>query len=630
MTATTLTVRRPGRAPRAVERLGVTPVLFAWPAVALVIIAGGWVVRMDDAPAGHLVWTIGLALCAGPVVVTTLRDARHGRFATDIVATLAIVTALLLATPIAGLVVVLMLRGGEALERYAEGRASEAVEALEAAAPRTAHRIVGADVSEIPASQVAIGDLLLIRPGELVPCDGVVTEGISEVDTSSLTGEPLPIPAVTGTNVMSGSLNGAGALRVRAAARAEQSQYARIVDLVRSAQLQKAPLQRMADRYAVWFTPVTLGVCAIAFAATGDWMRVLAVLVVATPCPLILAAPVAFVGGINRAANRHIVIRNGAALEQLSNVTAAVFDKTGTITLGEPRLSDVQVESGRDVDEILRLVAAVEQGSSHRLGRIVVDAAKGRGLAIPHAAGYREEPGRGVTGTVETHTVSVGSRSYVLGTCAVDADTLAHLESRPVSLRSYIGVDGSLAGVLEFAEELRADLSVLLASLRGRGVTQVVLLSGDHPANAQLMATRAGIADVRGDLTPQDKAEVVARMMRQGETVMMVGDGTNDAPALTQASVGVALAGHGGGITTEAADVIILNDSLSSVREAIGIGARTTRIAKQSIWVGLGLSGAAMIWAAAGGIAPVPGALLQEAVDVAVILNALRTLRGGT
>jgi heavy metal translocating P-type ATPase len=602
---------------------------FTWPAIAIAFIVAGAAVRtFAGAGAGQLTWTIGLAIAAAPIVLQTLRDARHGRFATDIVATLAIVGALALQQPIAGLVVVLMKRGGDALERYAEGRASAAVRTLEQAAPRVAHRMDGGSVTDVPVASIAIGERLLIRPGELVPCDGVVEEGISDLDTSQLTGEPIPVTALPGTVVMSGSANGAGVLQLRTTAVAAQSQYAKIVELVRTAQSHKAPLQRMADRYATWFTPVTILVCIAAYAVSRDWTRVLAVLVVATPCPLILATPVAFVGGINRAARRHIIVRTGSALERLSAVSTVVFDKTGTITIGEPRIDRVETLAGWAPDELLRLASGVEQGSSHRLARVVVDAAQSRGLTVPLATRHNERPGQGVSGVVEGRDVHVGSRAFVTSHCVATVDELSRLEWRIVPLRAYVGVDGKLAGVIEYADELRPDVSVVLAELEKLGVRKTVLLSGDHASNARAMAERAGIADVRGDLLPQDKSTVVQALIGKGDVVMMVGDGTNDAPALSAASVGVALAGHGGGITAEAADVIILRDSLSAVSEIVAIGHRTMRIAKQSIWVGLGLSAAAMVWAATGGIAPVPGAILQEAIDIAVIVNALRTVRG--
>ena len=571
------------------------------------------------------VWMVGLIATGAPVIWGTLRAAGRGRFATDVVATLSIIGAVALGQPFAGLVIVLMQTGGEALERFAEGRASAAVRALEAAAPRIAHRIVGGHVDDVPVSLVEVGDELVVRPGDLVPCDGIVTEGESELDTSSLTGEAAPIAARAGTTIMSGTLNGFGALRIRTTALAAESQYERIVHLVRTAQASKAPLQRLADRYAIWFTPVTLVVCGFAAWMTHDWTRALAILVVATPCPLILAAPVAIIGGINRAAKRHIVIRNGGALERLGTARVAVFDKTGTLTIGKPRLRAIRAAPGFDEGDVLRWSAAVEEGSSHLLGRVIVEGARAAGMAIPRATESLEAPGQGVAANVEGHSVRVGARAFVLPHCESGVLEAAALEQSDATLRAYVEVDGRLAAVIEYADEVRHELPHVLASLRTQGIGRIVLLSGDHAPIARALAQRIGIEETYGDLLPGDKAEFIERLRAEGGTVLMIGDGINDAPALTAADVGIALAAHGGGITAEAADVIVLVDSLAPVPEVISIGARTVRIARQSIWVGLGLSGIAMLVAAFGGLPPAIGAVLQEVIDVAVIVNALRS-----
>ena len=577
------------------------------------------------AAASRWVWLGGLVIVGAPVVWRTLRDALRGHFATDLVAMLAVVGAVALGQPLAGLVVVLMQTGGEALEHYAEGRASRAIRELEAAAPRTAHRLNGAGVTDIAADDIQVGDLLLVRPGELVPCDGAVTEGHSLVDASRLTGEPMPVSAEPGVALMSGSVNGDGALTLRAAALANESQYARIVELVRHAQESKSPLQRLADRYAIWFTPLTLVVCAVAYVTTGDWIRVLAVLVVATPCPLILATPIAIIGGINAAARRMVIVRNGGALEQLSRVDTAVFDKTGTLTVGMPEVSRVVPAPGFTELEVLRLAGAVEQGSGHLLARTIVHEAEARTGALPTARHLHESPGRGLAGDVEGREVAVGARSYILEQPGVTLDAVASLEHGGSGLRAYVAVDRKLAGIVDYADRLRPNIAAVFADLRKLGITRTLLLSGDHTPNARAVAAEVGITEVHGDLLPEDKVAVVNRLSHEGARVVMVGDGTNDAPALTAADVGIALAGHGGGITAEAADVVILVDEPARVVEAIRIGRRTMRVARQSIWVGLGLSGVAMVFAARGYIAPTVGALLQEAIDVAVILNALRT-----
>lgn len=571
-------------------------------------------------------WSAGLAVTGAPVVWRTLRGVAAGRFAADLVAMLAILAALLLGEPLAGLIVVLMQTGGEALERYAEGRASDAVRELEAAAPRIAHRIGVGGAEDIPVDSVAVGDELLVRPGELIPCDAEVTDGTSSVDTSRLTGEPLPINARPGVKFLSGSLNQDRPLRVRATSRAGESQYARIVELVRTAQASKSPLQRLADRYAVWFTPLTLAVCGVAYALSGDPVRALAVLVVATPCPLILATPVAIIGGINRAARQGIIFRHGTALEQLGQVTVGLFDKTGTLTIGRPRVARVVALPGFAEDQLLGLAASVEQGSGHLLARTVVEEAAARGIAAPQARDVVEAPGQGVSGLVDGREVSVGGWTFVAGRYPEAEPALRELRERQdgAELRAFIVVGGRSAGIIEYADRLRPEMEEFVPRLRRLGLRQVVLLSGDDRANTGAIARAMGIEEAHGELLPEDKAAHVRRLVKAGEKVLMVGDGTNDAPALSSATVGIALASGGGGISAEAADAVLLADDPSRVVTAIAISQRTLRLARQSIWAGLGLSGVGMAAASLGWLPPVAGALAQEAIDVAVILNALR------
>lgn len=335
-------------------------------------------------PIAKALWTLGLIVAGFPVVWRTLGAARRGNYATDVVASLSIITAVIIGQPVAGLVIVLMQTGGEALEKFAERRASAAVRELEKAAPRIAHLISESrGLIDVPVGELKVGDVFIVRPGELVPCDGIVLSGISEIDESQLTGEAIPVSAREGTAVMSGSLNAHGLLSIRASARAAESQYSKIVELVREAQSTKSPLQRLADRYAVWFTPLTLVVCVLTFMFTRSWTNVLSVLVVATPCPLILATPVAIIGGINRAARRKIIMRHGAAIEMLSGATLAVFDKTGTLTVGKPSVKNVVALDGFTEREVLLNAAAVEQGSAHLLARVVVEEGEKRYTSLP-------------------------------------------------------------------------------------------------------------------------------------------------------------------------------------------------------------------------------------------------------
>jgi heavy metal translocating P-type ATPase len=581
------------------------------------------------------VWYAGLVLTGLPVVLRTLALVARGHLATDLIATLAIGGAVALDEPLAGLVIVLMQTGGEALERYAEGRASAAVRELEAAAPRIAHRARAGATEDIPVDDIAVGDTLMVRPGELLPCDAVVLDGHSALDVSRLTGEPLPRDVSAGDTVQSGMGNGEGQLVIRATAIARESQYNRIVELVRSAEESKAPFQKLADRYAVWFTPATLIVCALAWLWSGDPRRALAVLVVATPCPLLLATPIAIIGGINRAARRQVMVRTGGALEQIGSTTAVVIDKTGTLTIGRPEVERVVGSGAWTERELLRLAGSVEHGSGHLLARTLVDHAQ-RALAdaggvLPAAMNVSEVPGRGVTGNVEGHVVTVGARTLMLDRYPSSAEDLSALDARfhdDVGLRAFIAIDGAVVGAIEYADRLRGDAREVLESLRALGLRKIVLLSGDHEPNVRRVASDLGIAEARADLRPEDKATVIRELEAQGERVLMIGDGTNDAPAMSTATVGVSLAAHGGGITAEAAGIVVLADELSRVPEAIRISRRTMRIARQSLHLGLGLSAIAMLFALLGRIPPPAGALLQELIDIASILNALRASRG--
>lgn len=615
---------RTTESPREKKFLPPAPALAGLAAVMILLGAFERFVYRLPVPA-EVIWLTGLLAAGFPVVWQSLGAVARGKFATDFVASLAIVTAAILGEPLAGLVIVLMQTGGESLEKFAERRASNALRELEAKAPRVAHLLSSTrGLVDVAVDEVEPGDSLLVRPGELVPCDGIVQSGVSEIDASQLTGEPIPVLAQPGSVVMSGSLNKHGLLGIRATARAAESQYLRIVELVRIAQSSKAPLQRLADRYAVWFTPVTLAACGLTFALTGSWHTVLAVLVVATPCPLILATPVAIIGGINRAARRMIIVKHGGALETLSEATIAVFDKTGTLTVGRPRVSAVVPLAAFTPVELMRLAGAVERGSSHLLARVTVEEAEKNYGPLPDATQHRESPGEGLEGVVNGVDVVVGSRSYVAKHVTTDLGAFSNVERRAAGLRAYVLVSGRPAGIIEYEDRVRPELAESLSRLAALGLSRMVLLSGDSVVNARSVGAIAGIDEIHGELLPADKAAIVSRFKARGEVVMMVGDGTNDAPALAAADIGIAMAGHSGGITSEAADAVILNDDLRRVGEAVEISRRTMRLARQSIIAGLVMSGTAMIFAASGRIEPTEGALLQEVIDVAVILNALR------
>lgn len=567
------------------------------------------------------VWVAALFAVALPLLRKTVRAALHGNFATDAIASMAIITAIILMQPLPGFIIVLMQMGGEALERMARGRATRALSELEAAAPRTAHRNLNNEYVDVPVDDVKAGERVLVRPGEIFPVDGTVLAGRSSVDTAQITGEPLPIVAEPGTRVLSGYWNLSGPLEVTVTHIAAESQYSRIVKLVREAQSERAPIQRLADAYAVWFTPFTLLLAIAAWLLSGDSTRVLAVLVVATPCPLLLATPVAMLGGINLAAKRKVIVRSGAAVERLASVRAAVFDKTGTLTTGRPVTHKIIPEPGWREDDLLRAAAAVELGSGHLLARVIVEEAQRRNLAFKIAENVRETPGRGLEGMVNGGKVAIGSRDFISETVKFSNGTAMPNGAR---MSSYIAIDGKYAGQIQFDDEMRPDAKALVAGLRALGVQHFAILSGDDPVTVREIADRLGIAEAHGDLKPEHKLDLLRTVMSTHGPTLMIGDGTNDAPALAAASVGLAVSPRGGGIATEAADVILPSDNLMLVADALAIARRTLHIARQSILIGLALSACGMVAAALGFIPPVAGALYQEAIDVGVILNALR------
>jgi heavy metal translocating P-type ATPase len=600
--------------------------------LALVVLTGlilGTVLHVAgiDGPA-HATWAVSVAVVLVPLTWSVLQALRTGRLGVDLIALLAMAGALIAGEYLAGVVIALMLAGGNALEELAQGRASRELSALASRAPTEAHVRRGDEIVKVQALDVEPGDVVVVRTGEVVPVDGTVATGIAVLDQSALTGEPLPVSRSPGARVMSGSSNAGDPFELRATHRASDSMYASIVTLVEQALARKAPMVRMADRYSVAFLAVTLTLAAGSWIWSGDPIRALAVLVIATPCPLILAPPVALVAGTSTAARRGVIVKGGAAIERLGQVGAVLLDKTGTITLGTPTLQRVvpAIASDVDADELLRLAAAVEQMSVHSFAEAIAGAARDLGV-VPIATQVVERPGHGIRGRVDGRDVAVGSRSFLvqLGVAVPEHDGDG-LDGVGIAL---VALDGRLAGQLELADSVRDDAHELAPRLRALGATRIVMVTGDHAEAARRVAASVSIDEFHADCTPQRKLEVLAELRADvdGRSVVMVGDGVNDAPALAAADVGIAMGSAGATAASESAEAVILRGDVSLVADVIEIGTRSRRIALQSVFAGMALSTIGMLAAAAGYLPPVYGALTQEAIDLAVVLNAMRALR---
>lgn len=594
------------------------------------IVAGALLHRAGRGDAGDAVWAVSAAAALVPLAWGVARTLLRRELGVDVIALLAIGAALAVGEYLAAVIVALMLSGGTALEQAAAHRARRELAALIARAPSFANLRRDGAIERVPVETVAPGDVVVVRAGEVVPVDGALEGDEAVVDESALTGEPLPVVHGRGAAVRSGTANAGSAFELRASRPASESAYAALVRLVRQAESQRAPFVRMADRYAAVFLPVTLVLSVAAWALSGDPVRAVAVLVVATPCPLILAAPVALVSGLSRAAHRGVIAKGSGAIEQLGRARTVLLDKTGTLTTGAPAIDRVVPLGDVAPDELLRLVASVEQMSPNVVGRAIVAAARARGFALAEPEGVVEGAGMGVEGHVGGRLVTAGSARWLEGRgCTVNGSSLP--PGGPSGGRVLVGVDGRMAGVVVLADALRPDAAEAVARLRAAGVTTVAILSGDDAGAAGEIGRRLGVDAVYGDLDPGGKVEIV-RAMQAGPVprpVVMVGDGINDAPALAAADVGVAMAFGGATVSSEAADVVIPLDRVERVADAIVVGRRSLAIARQSVVAGMSLSIVAMVVAAFGYLPPVAGALLQEVIDVAVILNALRALGGG-
>jgi heavy metal translocating P-type ATPase len=593
--------------------------------LALVGVLGGIVLHVlgIDAPA-HLSWAATTALLLVPLTISVARSLLRRDVGVDAIALVAMLGALALGEYLAGAVIALMLAGGNALEEVANRRARRELSLLVERAPRTALLRRDGRVDEVPVEDVVKGDVVVVRAGEVVPVDGLVVSEEAVVDESALTGEPLPATVPRGGQVQSGTASAGSAFELRALRPAAASAYAALVRLVQQAESERAPFVRMADRYAAFFLPLTALIAGAAWAVSGDPVRALAVFVVATPCPLILAAPIALMSGLSRAARAGVVVKGAGAIERLGKARTVLLDKTGTITLGHPVLADVASLDGLPPDETLRLAASLDRLSAHPLAAALVTGAEQRGLRLSLPESADETLGHGMEGVVDGHRVLVGSARWLdahgvtAGDQAVDGS----------AAKVYVAVDGSAAAVILLDDRLGEDAGTLVPGLRAAGIEHIALVTGDKRAVAERVAEELGIERVYAEQTPEQKLELVRALRAQPNlrNVVMVGDGVNDAPALALADVGIAMGTIGATVSSETADAVILVDRVNRVADAVRIGRRALKIARQSVVLGLGASLVAMGFAAAGFLTPVAGALLQEGIDVAVILNALRAL----
>ncbi|MFB8352835.1 heavy metal translocating P-type ATPase [Streptomyces niveus] len=594
-------------------------------ATAAALLGGGIFWLVGDQAVADSFWAAGTALALAPAVGWVVAALRRKRAGVDLIAVLALAGTLVVGEYLAGALIALMLATGRALDAAAERRASHDLRALLEHAPRSAHRRRGRTVSVVALADVAVGDTIVVGSGEVVPVDGRVTAGTALLDESVLTGESAQVERGTADAVRSGVVNAGGVFELEASATAEDSTYSEIVRLARHAGAERAPTVRLAERYAAWFLPLSLGMAGLAWAVSGSAVRAVAVLVVATPCLLLLAAPVAIVSGLSRAARRGVIVRDGGALERLGRARTLVIDKTGTLTAGRPRVLEVAAAPGRTTSEVLRLAASLDQISVHVLAEAIVREAGARGLTLSMPDRAAEEAGRGTAGTVDGHRVTVGKTgvaTQALPGWARAVDNRALLDGAAVA---WLTVDDTLAGAVLLQDPLRHDAPRTVRRLRAAGLTRLMMLTGDRAEPAREVGAVLGLDDVRAGQLPADKVAAVQKECANAVTIM-VGDGVNDAPALATADIGVAMGARGSTATSEAADIVLTTDRVDRLADAMEIAVRARRIAVQSAVGGMVMSLIAMAAALVGRLQPAPGALLQEAIDTAVILNALRAL----
>ncbi|MGJ8530668.1 MAG: heavy metal translocating P-type ATPase [Alphaproteobacteria bacterium] len=593
-------------------------------AIALIGLVSGiglWATGYSDL--ADYVWAGGVIPILTALIVEIIRSLKQGDFGLDIVAALSMSAALLFGETLAAAVVALMYSGGTLLESFAEVRARREMSDLLSRVPRTATIYHNGALEDIPLDDVAPGDLLLIRQGDVAPVDGAVESGRALLDQSALTGESMPVRLEQGQAVMSGSTNAGEPFDLRATHLAANSTYAGIVRLVEAAQKSKAPMVRLADRYSLLILAVTVAMAVLAWWVSGDPIRAVAVLVVATPCPLILAVPVALVAGLSRAAHYGVLIKGAKPLEALARIETMIVDKTGTLTEGRPKIVSIDALTDLTPDEMLFFAAGLDQGSKHPVAQAIVASAQQSGMHLPVPTDLVEFPGEGMTGRIDGHGVVVGGVDFVMR--LADGPQMAHPAQQNGAVVVALAVDGRLVGHIEMADTLRSGTIAFVKGLRRIGMKRILLATGDRLSVAEAVTDGLDLDGVRADLTPDQKVLLVLSERKNGP-VMMVGDGVNDAPALAAADVGVAMGARGTVASAEAAEVVLLVDQLDRLLPGLEIARRSRRIALESVGIGIGLSFVGMITAALGYLAPVQGAVLQEVIDVAVILNALRVL----
>ena len=592
-------------------------------ALAVVGIATHLVLRFGfHATSGTFQIPLLITLFVGglPLLYDLLRKLLKREFGSDLLGGISIITSVLLGEYLAGSIIVLMLSGGEALESYALRSASSVLAALAKRMPSVAHRKRDSEIVDVELAEVAIGDTLVIYPHDICPVDGEVIEGHGVMDESYLTGEPFQITKTSGSAVISGSINGESALTIRTTQRAADSRYAKIMQVMHESESTRPQLQRLGDQLGAIYTPVALVVAIAAWAISGDSLRFLAVLVIATPCPLLLAIPIAIIGSISLCARRAIIVKSPVVLEQITGCRTAVFDKTGTLTYGEPKLTEQIIASGFEHREVLTFVASLERYSKHPLARAILEAAKAAAIQLPEASEVGERPGQGLIGTVSGHAVQITSRNKLLAQNVAGADLLPPVAG---GLECVIVIDGHYAAAFRFRDAPRAESRSFVKHLGPKhAFTRVMLVSGDRESEVRYLAEQVGITEIFAEQSPEQKLALVRAETAKAKT-LYVGDGINDAPAMMAATVGMSI-GQNSDVTAEAAGVVVMDNSLEKVDEFMHISRRMRTIALQSAVGGMALSIIGMGFAAAGYLSPVVGSITQEVIDVLAVLNALR------